>query len=83
MIRDVSPGLCALIGAAEFLAPVPDDELSDVVRFTVTIDADEKEFEPEDEYRVCFGIAEGALTLDEPEDGADVAPPWTACILAC
>ena len=49
VIKEVSAGLCALIGAAEFLAPVPDDELSEAVRLTVTIDAEEKEFEREDE----------------------------------
>lgn len=48
-ISDVSPGLCARIGRAEFLDPVP-EELREAVRFTVTTDAEEKELDRE-EYR--------------------------------
>ena len=48
-ISDVSFGVCVPIGTAEFRAPVL-DELSEPARFTVTTDAEEKEFE-RDEYR--------------------------------
>ena len=48
VIKDESAGLCDLIGAGEFRAPVPMDELSEAVRFTVTMDADENELEREE-----------------------------------
>lgn len=80
-ITDGSAGLCARIGTVELRAPVPDDELREAVRFTVTIEADEKEFEREEEYLWCLGMAEGGLVFDDPETGAGVAAPRVACIL--
>ena len=49
VMSEVSPGPCIPIGRVELRAPVL-DELRDAVRFTVTTDAEEKEFERE-EYR--------------------------------
>ena len=60
--------------AAELRAPVP-DELSEPARFTVTIDAEEKEFD-RDEYRWCLGMAEGSSVPAVPEAGTAALYPF-------
>lgn len=79
-ISEVSVGLCAFIGRAEFRAPVP-DELSEPVRFTVTTDAEEREL-VRDEWRWCLWGMEWTLPpFDVESVEMEVLLPCRVCIL--